>query len=49
MIFMNVDHDKKEKILEKWVSLLLPVTKENVEDQSFFVELLGNSVVDSLD
>lgn len=49
VIYMDADDDKEEQNLIKWIELLVPVTEENVEDQSFIVELLGLSVIDSLE
>ena len=46
---MNSEDEKEVQNLNKWVELLDSVTENNVDNQSFIIELLAFSVVDSLD
>ena len=46
---MEAEDEKEEQNLKKWINLINTVSEKNIEDQSFIVELLGLSVMDSLD
>jgi len=46
---MNSEDEKEEDNLKKWIYKLDSINEDNLENQTFMIDLLGLSINDSLE